>query len=388
MKFWSRPLIPASAVMAVAGLAGVALVGPAAAQSQAPAAEKTAGEYFKNVTTTPLKGLTVADFLGSMGVMTSSLSFDCSDCHTGAGTNAVVWEADTPRKRTARRMVEMVAAINKTYFGNGSLVSCWTCHHGRERPTTTIALEQLYSAPPEESDDIIQPGQGQPTGAALLDKYIAALGGAQKLAGLTSYIATGTQQGFARVTGGGKFEIYAKAPDQRAVIISFPNAPERGVQTRVWDGKVGWVNVPRSVLGEYQVTGTELDGLHLDGQLSFPGQIKQVLKNLRVGFPDNIGGHPVNVVQGAGPNGLLATLYFDKDSGLLLRLLRFSKTPIGRVPTQVDYSDYRDVNGIKFPFHYDFLWLDGRDSFQLSDVKVNVPIDPAKFGKPSGAQTH
>ena len=385
MKFWSTPRVVAA--IAIAGLASVVFVGPAAAQAQ-DSAGKTAGEFFKNVTTTSLKGLTVADFMGSMGVMTSSLSFDCSDCHTGAGTNAVVWEADTARKRTARRMVDMVAYINKTYFANAPMVSCFTCHHGRERPTTTIALEALYSAPPEEFDDVIDAGQGQPSATQILDKYIAALGGAQKLAGLTSYIATGTQQGFARVTGGGKFEIYAKAPDQRAVIISFPNAPERGVQTRVWDGKVGWVNVPRSVLGEYQVTGTEMDGLHLDGELSFPGQIKQAFTRLKVGYPENINGHPVNVVQGEGPNGLLATMYFDKDSGLMLRLLRFSKTPIGRVPTQVDYSDYREVNGIKFPFHYDFLWLDGRDAFQLTDVKVNVPIDAAKFGKPSGAQTH
>src|SRR5262249_55474934 len=154
---------------------------------------------------------------------------------------------------------------------------------------------------------------------------------------------------------------------------------------RAYDGKVGWVNVPRSVLGEYQVTGTELDGLHVDALLSFPASIKTAFKNLKVGYPDSIDGKQVNIVQGNGPNNLLTTMYFDKNTGLLVRLLRFSRSPIGRVPTQVDFADYRDVNGIKFPFTYSFLWLDGRDRFQLSDVKVNVPIDAAKFGKPSGA---
>jgi hypothetical protein len=133
------------------------------------------------------------------------------------------------------------------------------------------------------------------------------------------------------------------------------------------------------------VTGTELDGLHVDGLLSFPGQIKTAFTNLVVGFPDNMDGREVNVVQGRGPNRLLTTMYFDKQSGLLSRLLRYSVSPIGRVPTQVDYADYRDVNGIKFPFKYSFLWLDGKDAFQITDVKVNVPIDAAKFGKPSGA---
>ena len=120
----------------------------------------------------------------------------------------------------------------------------------------------------------------------------------------------------------------------------------------------------------------------LDAQLSFPGQIKQVLTNLRVGSPDSIGDKEVQVVQGSGPKGLLATLYFDKQSGLLLRTVRYSTSPIGRIPTQLDYADYRDIGGIKFPFKYTFSWLDGRDSFQLSDVKVNVPIDAAKFDKP------
>ena len=88
------------------------------------------------------------------------------------------------------------------------------------------------------------------------------------------------------------------------------------------------------------------------------------------------------MVQGTGPRGFLATLYFDQKSGLLLRVVRYSASPIGRIPTQTDYSDYRDVGGIKFPFAYTFSWLDGRDSFKINSVKTNVPIDAAKFGKP------
>jgi hypothetical protein len=95
-----------------------------------------------------------------------------------------------------------------------------------------------------------------------------------------------------------------------------------------------------------------------------------VLTNLKVGYPDVIDGHDVEVVQGQGPRGLLVTLYFDKQSGLLVREIRFGRTPIGRVPSQVDYSDYRAVDGIKFPFEYKFQWLDGRDTYKLTDVKV------------------
>ena len=391
MKVGLRRLAVAVEATAVVWLMSVVSAGQAVAQSTTPisaAKGQTAGEVFKNVTTSTLKGITVADFMGSMGVMAAALAFDCSDCHTGAGTDKVVWEADTERKKTARKMVEMVATINRTNFNGVQMVTCWTCHHGRSRPATTIALDMLYGPPNEEKDDVIQAGQGVPTANQILDKYVQALGGAQKVNALTSYIATGTQGGYQRVRGGGQFQIYAKAPNERAVLITFKDAKDRGDQARVFDGKVGWVNTPRSILGEYQVTGSELDGLRLDAELSFPGRLKQVLTNPRSGFPDNINGTEVDVVQGTGPGGQLVSLYFDKKTGLLVRELRYSRSPIGRVPTQVDYADYRDVNGIKFPFSYTFSWLDGKDAFQISDVKTNVPIEDSKFGKPSGGTTH
>ena len=93
----------------------------------------------------------------------------------------------------------------------------------------------------------------------------------------------------------------------------------------------------------------------------------------------------MNVVQGTGPRGMLVTMYFDQQSGLLLRVVRYGKTQIGRVPTQIDYSDYRDVGGIKMPYHMTFAWLDGRDAIQLTDIQTNVPIDEAKFGRPAHA---
>ena len=371
----------------VAGVSAVYMSGgiPLAGQSPAatPVKGKTAGEVFKNVTTTPLKGLTVDDFMGSMGVMAAALGFDCADCHTGAGTDKVVWEDDTNRKRMARKMTEMVAVINKTNFGGAPLVSCWTCHHGKDVPATTIALDNLYGPPNEEKDDIIAKDDTQPPAAQILDKYIAALGGQEKLNSLKSFVATGTQGGYVQVKGGGQFEIFAMAPDKRTVRVTYKDAPDRGNQTRSFNGTIGWVTTPRALLGEYEVTGTELDGLHFDAELAFPGQLRQVLTDLRVGYPDTIDGHDVEVVQGRGPRNLLITLYFDKQSGLLVREIRFGRTPIGRVPSQVDYSDYRAVDGIKFPFQYKFSWLDGRDNYQLTDVKVNVPIDESRFGKPS-----
>ncbi len=386
MKSWSRPLLFAATALGIVSLLGLALVNRAAAQARqtpAPAKQQTAGEAFKNVTTSTLKGLSVDDFIAVMGVISADLGLDCADCHPGAGSDKVDWVVDTPRKKTARKMVEMVAVINRTNFGSAQLVTCYTCHHGRDIPSTTIALDTLYGPPNEEKDDIVASTSEGPSAGQILDKYLQALGGPQRLAGLTSFIATGSSAGYGGLGGRGQLQILAKAPDRRSVLITFKEHPERGENTRAFDGRAAWVRSPRGLFAEYDVTGSELDGLKLDAQLSFPGQIKQVLTNLRVGNPDNINDRDVDVVQGSGPRGILATLYFDKQSGLLTRLVRYGKSPVGRIPTQFDFADYRDVDGIKFPFKITVKWMDGKDSFEVSEVKTNVPIDAARFSRPS-----
>jgi hypothetical protein len=148
-----------------------------------------------------------------------------------------------------------------------------------------------------------------------------------------------------------------------------------------------WIKTPLSLLGEYQLSGSEFDGARLDAQLSFPGQIKQVLTNLRTLDPATIDGKACDVVQGDSQRRTFATLFFEKSTGLLVRTLRFGPSPIGRIPTQIDYSDYRDVNGIKMPFRFTLSWLDGRDEFQLNQVQVNVPIDAVKFGRPTALES-
>jgi photosynthetic reaction center cytochrome c subunit len=387
----------AATQIALAGLIGARLFAAQASPQEKPL---LAEEVFKNVQV--LKGISVDDFLGTMGLMTAALQFDCSDCHVAAGTDKVDWAADTPRKRRARSMVTMVATINRTNFGGRQLVTCWTCHRNRDKPLTTPTMETIYGTPPFEPDDVVVQAPGVASAETILDRYIQAVGGTQRLAGLTSFVGKGTSVGFGGFGGGGAVEIVAKGPDKRATIIVFKEETGRGDQIRTYDGSTGWVRTPLNVLGEFQLRGSDLDGARVDAQLSFPGQIKQILTNLKTGPPTSIADvgapssqsslqqnvtlgqtHVVDVVQGTGPRGLLVTLYFDRQSGLLLRELRSGNSPIGRVPTQIDFTDYRDVNGIKLPFRITYAWLNGRDSIVLNEIQTNVPVDETKFGRPA-----
>jgi len=390
MKARPQIAVVALGLMGLICLTAIALVKPVGAQSQssaqaqgAVASGQTSGEFFKNVTTSTLKVLTPSDFLGAMGVMTAALGYDCSNCHPGAGTDAMNWETDSnPKKKTARRMVEMVAAINRQHFGGTQMVTCWTCHHGLDVPTTSIALDKLYGAPNDERGDIIEAAEGEPPATQILDQYIEAMGGAQKLAAVKSFITTGHSESYGGLGGTAAFQIFAEAPNRRGMWINFPEHPDRGISAWTYDGKTGWISTPRGFLREFELKGNDLNGARLDSVLAFPGEIKSALSNWRVGLDDTLEDRGVYIVQGSGPGGLLGTFYFDRHTHLLLRYIRQTPTPIGRISIQQDFDDYRDVNGIKFPFKYSFLWLDGRFTASISDVKVNVPVDAAKFGKP------
>jgi photosynthetic reaction center cytochrome c subunit len=395
MTLGGRKILAATAI-AVGGL----LVALTSAQTAPQPQPLLSDQVFKNVQA--LKGIPVDEFLQTMGIMAASLQFDCSDCHVGAGTDKVDWPADTPRKIMARRMVNMVTAINQGNFGGRQLVTCWTCHRNRDKPLVTPTLATIYGTPTIEPDDIVTQFPGLDPPGSILDKYIQAVGGAQRLAGLTSISAKGISVSFGGFGGDGAVEIVAKAPDKRATIILFKAETNRGDQIRSYDGRAGWVRTPLNVVGEFQLIGSDLDGARVDAQLTFPGQIKTILTNLKSGPPTTITdlpaptsqsslvqgsvgnqSHVVDVVQGTGQRGLLVTLYFDQQTGLLLRELRYGLSPIGRVPTQIDYSDYRDVNGIKLPFRITYAWLDGRDAIVLNEIQTNVPIDEAKFGRPA-----
>jgi photosynthetic reaction center cytochrome c subunit len=379
---WTKGIAAASAVLAMAiGLEWRASA--KAGQAGEQAKPRMVEDVFKNVQA--LKGIGVDDFMLTMGVMSAAVGSDCVGCHPSAGTDGVDWALDTPRKRTARRMVQMVAAINRDNFTGRQVVTCWTCHRGRDRPMTTPTLDVVYGPPSDDVDDVLTQARGGPSVDQVLNKYLQAIGGTQSVARVTSFVATGKSVGYRGFGGGGVVEVSAQAPDKRATHISFPEYPSRGVSVRTYDGRTGWIATPLAVVPKYELAGSERDGARLDAMLLFPAQITQALTNLRVGPSSTIADKDVTVLQGNGQNGTLATMYFDDASGLLTRMVRHGRSPIGRVPTQVDYSDYRDVGGMKFPFRWTFTWLDGRDSFEFSDVKVNVPIAAATFGEPTVA---
>lgn len=384
MRFGSRQIVAGAAATAALWLLSVAIVGgqapkpapkPGAAQSQ-----MLAENVFKNVTV--LRGIPVDEFMGTMGVFSAALGLSCEDCHTASSNNWANYADDvSPRKKMARQMVTMMASINKQHFGGRQVVTCFTCHRGsNSRPRVTSSLITLYGPPPpDELDVLVTPAPpGGPTAVQILDKYLAAIGGEKRAAALTSWTGKGTYSGYGPEGEPRPVEVYARAPNQKSVIVRDPVA---GDNVTTFSGTEGWVSAPFRPIDVLELHGAEIDSARAEAELMFPARIKQVLTGMRTSN-DFIDDRTVLVVQGT-KGAAIVTLYFDEETGLMTRLVRSTPSPVGRLPVQIDYSDYRDVNGLKMPFKWRMTWLDGRSNFEMSEIQSNVAIDAARFARPA-----
>jgi hypothetical protein len=66
-----------------------------------------------------------------------------------------------------------------------------------------------------------------------------------------------------------------------------------------------------------------------------------------------------------------------------MRVVRYSDSPLGLDPTEIDYADYREVDGVKIPFSWTIKRSWSKAIMRIEEIKQNVAIDDAEFEKPS-----
>jgi hypothetical protein len=155
-----------------------------------------------------------------------------------------------------------------------------------------------------------------------------------------------------------------------------------GNSVRTFNGTSGWMAGPDTPVPLVTLTAGNLDRARLEALVAFPSTIKQAYAHWRVGRAV-LDDEEVSVIQGIDDERQpIANLYF-APSGLLVRLVRWTLTPVGFVPTQIDYSDFRDVSGVKVPFHRTVSQTFMQMNVELTDVQPNVPLDAAKFARPT-----
>ena len=382
-------------VLAVCGCVIEAAIS-AKAQSSAPphagagapapqSADKKAEEQFKNIQV--LKGVPADQVIPTMQFITASLGVECEFCHVQGAFE----KDDKKPKQTARKMMEMMFAINADNFDRNREVTCYSCHRGSAEPVgmppvMTEESKEAMAEPKkpesagknaEERKDAKE--NAGPPPEQLLDKYLQAAGGASAVDKITSRVMKGT------IDFGGHslpIDIYTKDPEKR---ISFTHMPE-GDNITAFNGHEGWLGMPGRPMREMH--GGDLEGAGIDADLHLATHLKTMFTEMRVTGTEKIGEHETYILIGQRDGKPPIRLYFDEQTGLLVRLVRFGETPLGRLPTQIDYADYRDSDGVKIPYRWTLARPSGRFTIQISEVQQNVPVDDAKFVKPAPPADH
>ena len=364
-------------VVLALGLSVAGLWSQRVANSQTTPQEKTIDQTHKNILA--LKGLPDSQLTSIMNYFNASLGVQCTFCHVREN-NAMAFDKDHEHKTIAREMIKMVQEVNKNTFAGKTEVSCFTCHQGRPVPT---AMPSFPLPAPIGGG----PGGPRPPGAApaaaatpaptaeqVWDKYVQAVGGKEAIAKLKNRMMKGS---FTMNNGTVmELEITNEGSNVRSLMKG-----QTGEMNGAFNGTSGWVKDPR---GQREMNRNDINNAKalLENlaaiKLSEPyPQFTLSRRNMKVGDREAF------VMRGTR-EGKALTLFFDAESGLLLRKLEVSPTVLGGIPEQTDYEDYREVDGVKLPMTIKSYSVIGNNTGvrKFTEVKHNVSIDGALFTAP------
>jgi hypothetical protein len=364
-----------------------------------------ASEKYKDIQV--LKDVPASEMGVVMEYFSAALGFTCASCHVhDPATNEYAFEKDHRMKKDTRDMIRLVQSVNGGDYG--ARINCGTCHQGHSKPQQMplaqmmtpeqIAAFTAASAPTNRGEggegagqrraggpgqrgggEGQRQGRGAQPAKPILDHYLAAIGGNAALDKLASKVWKGTMRDradqtmpFACEAAGDRFHSKVENP--------------QGAQSFGFDGAKAWFQFGKNVW--------DIDGYHV--------QMNQRLDDRRLvadfekrctkvaggqgRLPAKSPGEPavtVNMVRGEAGPGLQERLYFDPTSGLLLRRQIIRRTPLnGSLVETVDFSDYREVSGVKVAHSVQYNNWERLDAYTVTEVQVGVPVADAVFARP------
>jgi len=347
--------------------------------------EKPVEQVFKNIKV--LKGMPQSQLYPTMRFMAASLGFQCGSCHVIKNFIDAAAD-DKPEKQTARQMIKMVIDLKQQFQGNPA-VTCYTCHRGLRAPqgAPLLPLPIASTSATGGAPAGMSTGSLQPSADDVLNKYLAAIGGAAATERITSCALKGTTTTAIGPTVA--YESEQSVPDKGHEVFTLPTLSGRSCAgdsrceyERVINGRQGWL---KSGAGVQELVGEQLGDQKSAFLLFQILRLKDQYASFRYSGHDRMNDRGVNVLDAVRSDGKSERLYFDIESGLLRRRISYLRTLIAAIPQQTDFEDYRDVDGLKVPFTITMAYVDAGSQpivRRFSEIKLNVPIPESKFEKP------
>jgi hypothetical protein len=326
-----------------------------------------------------LNGMPESQLIPAMKFFTVSLGVACDYCHVSKNGQLEAPADDKKTKRIARAMIKMVMEVNATTFREDMQISCYTCHRGQpipqSAPNIPVALKLMLpsGAAPASSPTATPP---LPTADEILNKYTNAIGGSAAIEKIKSAVIQGTVANASGSTG--TFEADQVAPDKGYEIVT----TQRGTRVRVLNQRKGW---EKTAYGVDELAGQQLQDIKLSLVLFGSLNLKDQFTEFEVAGVDKIDNHEVYAVKATRADQKAERLFFDSESGLLLRRVTEIKSLIGIIPEETDFDDYQEVEGVKLPGTIRLSAVDTQNptsTRKIDKIQFNVPVDESRFGKP------
>jgi len=342
-------------------------------QQRLASTEKTVEQEQKNIQV--LKGMPASQLLPAMNFISASLGVRCNFCHVNNDGKWDFASDEKGEKKAAREMITMVLGINKNNFRGNTEVSCYTCHRSRTSPqgVPTLPIPEVMR-PAAAAEGATK--EALPSVDQVLTRYLDAIGGSAAV----DKLKTSTMKGTWLTSNGSSmgYELFQSTPNKVLALFTTP----QGVMERAFNGSAGWEKSPRGVR---DMVDEEMIYLKRYPDLFKDIKLKDQFTRLTVSGKEKLDGRDVYVLRGTTLNNNRERLYFDTQTGLLVRRFTIMPTSIGNIPEQVDFEDYRDVDGMKMPFTIRVSAIDPfyTSTRKFTEIKLNVPVDDARFNKPA-----
>ena len=308
----------------------------------------------------------------------------CNFCHVQQGKDPKtgftkwVWESDDkPEKQAARRMMQMVLSIkanDKVDFRENP-VTCYTCHRGQTKPVglPPMPLARSGHEPgPNDAAPTVRPAS--PSVDQIFAKYVEALGGSA-VTGTKTLVLKGKRE--ASQDRNWPNEITLALPDKFLMIATTPQGTVRQIINGDKGSVMNGANVRSLTPAEAIAAKRTFDEL-------FNVVKVKMSPGMRSGGVQRVGEREAYVVEQM-TDSKTERYYFDTQTGLLLRKITINQTVLVPFPEQIDFEDYREVDGVKVPFTIRYSAIDTFDSWTrtFTEIKRNAVLEDTLFAIPA-----
>jgi hypothetical protein len=218
----------------------------------------------------------------------------------------------------------------------------------------------------------------------VIAKYFSAVGANRQDILSQAIVMRGTVERVERAKASGPTEIVFKHPNKTRMTETLTS----GVVTRGWNGTTAWIQTSKAVS---QVAGESLNAMKTtptttivsDGLFS-PIKISDSANRATLTGVARINDRETYRVMIEDGSTRSIQLFFDVESGLLLRRVNVTNTMLGPLNVQWDFSEYRDVRGIKLPFFIRTSDVSSYDTVvrRFTEIKIDPSLNESVFDVP------